>query len=207
MPAASQSVAEADRLEAAWAGEFGDAYIERNRSAHGRRGDFWRRLLASYPARSVLEVGCNIGGNLQHIEAGDLCGLDVNANALAELKRRYPHVTAVESTARYLPFVDRSFELVFTCGVLIHQPQGTLPQVMAEIVRVSRRYVLAVEYAAASPSEVPYRGLPRSLFKRDFGRLYAAMFPCLRLLESGFLSKAAGWDDDTYWLFEKENSR
>ena len=41
------------------------------------------------------------------------------------------------------------------------------------------------------------------MFKRDFGGMYLSLFPELTLRKTGFLSKAEGWDDVTYWLFEK----
>ena len=74
---------------------------------------------------------------------------------------------------------------------------------MAEIVRCSRRHVLCGEYYAERPTEIPYRGHRGALFKRDFGALYRTRFPELTLLDQGFLSKADGWDDVTWWMFEK----
>jgi hypothetical protein len=108
------------------------------------------------------------------------------------------------SPARDLPFKDRRFDLVFTTGVLIHQPPTALPIVMTEIVRCSNRYVLCGEYYASEPTEVSYRGESGALFKRDYGGLYQKLFPELTLLESGFLPKEAGaWDDVTFWVFER----
>jgi hypothetical protein len=72
---------------------------------------------------------------------------------------------------------------------------------MSEIVRCSRRYVLCAEYCADQLTEVPYRGQEGALFKRDYGSLYAEIFPELRLADRGFLSRADGWDDVTWWLF------
>ena len=107
---------------------------------------------------SAIEIGSNVGANLQwvvrHIPPADVYGVDVNQTALRRLRRRLPGVNAVASRARDLPFRDRWFDLAFTCGVLIHQPESTLPLVMSEVVRVSRRYVLAVEYYAEESTEV-----------------------------------------------------
>jgi spore coat polysaccharide biosynthesis protein SpsF len=137
------------------------------------------------------------------VPIGATYGVDINQEALARLRADVPGVNAVTSTARDLPFRDGWFDLSFTTGVLIHQPESTLPLVMAEIARVSRRYVLCGEYHASETEEVPYRGQPGSLFKRDYGTLYRELFPELRLVEQGFLSRDQGWDDVTWWLFEK----
>jgi spore coat polysaccharide biosynthesis protein SpsF len=200
---------EAHRLERLWSGTFGDAYVERNRAAGAGRDGIWAPLFQKYPVARVLEVGCNVGQNLRwlaaHVPPHEVYGVDVNRGALEEVRRTVPAVNALWSPARALPFRDGWFDLAFTTGVLIHQPPATLPLVMAEIVRCSRRYILCGEYAAGTPTEVSYRGETGALFKRDFGAYYRELFPNLRLLEQGFLPRSEGvWDDVTYWLFEKE---
>lgn len=199
---------EARRLEALWSGAFGDAYVERNRAAGDVRASFWRATLDALPVRRVLEVGCNVGANLrwiaERLPAHNIFGIDVNATALNELRTAIPGVNALLCPARELPFRDCWFDLVFTMGVLIHQPESTLPLVMSEIVRCSRRFVLCGEYFAEQTTEVAYRGQHGALFKRDYGRLYRDMFPELRLVQQQFLGRDDGWDDVTVWLFEKE---
>ena len=199
--------AEAVRLEQLWTDEFGDAYVERNRAAGEVRASFWKTVLTEFPAQRVLEVGCNVGANLRWIAsvipAHQVYGLDINLKALAELHQNLPGINALWGPARELPFRDRWFDLVFTIGVLIHQPESTLPLVMAEIVRCSRRYVLCGEYYAEQTIEVTYRGQSGALFKRNYGRLYQELFPELILRKQGFLGRDEGWDDVTYWVFEK----
>jgi len=197
---------DAARLEALWSGEFGDAYTERNEAAGEGRRRFWRTMLDEFPAACVLEVGCNLGANLRWIASegasGAVWGVDINLHALRQLRRAVPVVRPVAAAALGLPFGDRAFDLVFTVGVLIHQPPDALPAVMAEIVRCSRRFVLCGEYYAAEPTEVPYRGQTGALFKRDYGGLYQELFPRLALRKQAFLSRADGWDDVTFWMFE-----
>jgi pseudaminic acid biosynthesis-associated methylase len=196
------------RLEALWAGEFGDDYVVRNRAAGEGRRPFWEARLAALGFGSALEVGCNVGGNLvwlaELIGAENVAGVDVNERALEILRERVPGIDVRRAAARELPFEDGAFELAFTTGVLIHQPPDELPQVMDEIVRCSRRYVLCGEYRADDLEEVPYRGQEGALFRHDYGRLYQERHPSLRLVEEGFLPRSEGvWDDITYWVFEK----
>lgn len=198
---------EAQRLERLWAGDFGDAYVDRNRVAGDVRSAFWHAVLHEFPARRVLEIGCSVGGNLrwvaEQIPAQDVYGIDINERALAELREHVPGVNALRSPARELPFRDAWFDLVFTMGVLIHQPDTTLPLVISEMVRCSRRYVLCGEYFAEDTIEVPYRGQSGALLKRDYGRIVQELCPDLALRKQGFLAKDQGWDDVTYWIFEK----
>jgi pseudaminic acid biosynthesis-associated methylase len=198
---------ESERLEQLWSGSFGDEYVDRNASFDSRE-PFWRELLTEYPCNRVLEVGCNLGGNLEWVakfrSPENVFGIDVNRKALALLRERVPGVNGVWSPARDLPFRDAWFELVFSMGVLIHQPESTLALVMNEMVRCSRRFVLCGEYHADAVVEVPYRGEEGALFKRDYGRLFVDLFPQLRVVQTGFLGRDVGWDDVTWWLFQKQ---
>ena len=51
-----------------------------------------------------------------------------------------------------------------------------------------------------------YQGQKNRLFKRDFGKLIIENFP-VKLLDYGFhwghIYDAAGFDDITWWIFEK----
>lgn len=207
MSSTPSSPAETVRLEQLWSGGFGDAYLERNRNAGHHRAAFWETLLSAVSTQRVLEVGCNVGANLQHIATHippiNVYGIDINQKALVELHHTVPGVNALYSPARELPFRDRWFDLVFTMGVLIHQPESTLPLVMAEIVRCSRQYILCGEYFAPETTEVPYRDQSGALFKRDYGRIYQDLFPELSLRQHFFLGRDEGWDDVTIWLFER----
>ncbi len=202
-----QKKAEVKRLESLWAGDFGDDYVDRNKGVQSYRSKFWTEVLNEFPVKRVLEVGCNIGGNIAWIARSvapeEVWGLDVNRKALQQLRRDQPGVNAVFSPARELPFRDGWFDMTFTMGVLIHQPPEALPLVMSEIVRCSKRYVLCGEYFSEELTEVPYRGQSGALFKRNFGKDYQSLFPELKLRKQGFLSKDEGWDDVTYWIFEK----
>jgi pseudaminic acid biosynthesis-associated methylase len=200
-------VRNAERLEQLWAGDFGDAYTERNRGAVDRK-EFWRGLIDSHPFADALEVGCNVGDNLLALSGLlsplALAGVDVNAAALAIARAALPEADLQHVPARELPFPDGAFELVFTAMVLIHQPDETLGAVMEEIVRCSNRYVLSIEYESTERVDVPYREQEGALFKRPYGQLYAATFPQLRPVADGFLGQAEGWDDVTWWLFEQQ---
>jgi pseudaminic acid biosynthesis-associated methylase len=183
--------------------------VQRNANAANGRQAFWDDLLGRFPLRTVLEVGCNVGGNVHWLAKAlnprDLYGVDINEEALADLRRDSPGVNAVWSPARTLPFRDGQFDLTFTTGVLIHQAPETLPLVMGELVRCSRRYVLCGEYHADELTEVPYRGQEGALWKRDWGKLYVDLFPELQQRATGFLPRGpdSSWDDVTWWMFEK----
>lgn len=201
----------AGELERLWAGDFGNAYVARNSEAQKGREGFWSERVEQLGPDSVLEVGCNLGGNLRPLRelmpSGRLAGIDVNESALTECRKAVPDADLQIASAYEIPFEDSSFDLVFTTGVLIHLPPGKVEVAMAEIVRCSGRYVLCGEYRADTEEEVRYRGHQGALFRRDYGGMYERLHPRLDLLDSGFLPAAdetSSWDDVTWWLFEKQ---
>ena len=196
-------------LEDLWSGDFGDAYVDRNRNAAHGRDAFWRERVEQLAPASVLEIGCNIGGNLRPLSRflpeGRLAGIDVNETALGVATEQVPSAELQVGSAYEVPFADGEFDLVFTTGVLIHLPPDGVGKAIDEIVRCSGKYVLCGEYFAETEEEVAYRGHDGALFRRDYGGIYQERHPGLKLLDKGFLaaSEDSSWDDVTWWLFER----
>src|SRR6476646_5159320 len=119
-------ITEAERLEQLWSGSFGNDYVDCRLEDYAERAGFWLPLIEELQPASVLEVGCNVGANLQwiaqRVPPARVVGVDVNSRALRLLEERAHGVRAMHAPARDLPFADRSFDLVFTVGLLMHQP-------------------------------------------------------------------------------------
>lgn len=182
-----------------WAGAFGDDYGKRNVVDPNSRLDFWRSAMEFCQPTTVLEVGANRGHNLiaiQTVSPGtDVCGIDINASAANEARSNGIAVdvgSALELASRY---GHKSKDMVLTAGLLIHIPPADLQRVMQQIVDVSSKYILAVEYYAEAETEVEYRGHAGKLWKRNFGRLYQDMGCTLH--SEGV---AGGFDACSYWL-------
>jgi hypothetical protein len=90
--------------------------------------------------------------------------------------------------------------------VLIHVPPEDLLDVMKKMHEWTSKYIVIAEYFNRTPVSIEYQGRPGLLFKRDFGSMFADNFD-VRLVDYGFLwgriFDAAGFDDITWWLFEK----
>ena len=95
---------------------------------------------------------------------------------------------------------------MFSCGVLIHIHPDDLLSNMQKMFDYSKRYILIAEYFNRTPIMIGYQGEKDRLFKRDFGKLFAENFSST-LVDYGFLwghvYDSAGFDDITWWLFEK----
>lgn len=190
-----------------WADKFGDEYTERN--TDGARYPLIRRVLDFIAPESVLEVGANRGLNLQafaeHGRVYSLYGTEPNQVAAWHLRKIADVVTP--DYADSLSFDSGLFDLVFTCGVLIHIPTDKLAKSMSEIHRVSKRWIACAEYFAPQEEMIPYRGQINALWRRDYGGLYLEQFPDLKAIDTGFLWKrTTGLDNLVYHIFEKPNA-
>lgn len=197
-----------------WTGEFGERYLERNNYAEWKIEQVrtaFGRMLKNARVDSVLEVGCNIGLNM--IALNQLYP-DVELHAVEPFKKAYDTIRARNvvkpenlhnCSAFELPLADKSVDLAFTSGVLIHIAPGDLGRATDEIFRVSRRYVLCAEYFSHTPEEVVYHNQNALLWKRDFGGFYLDRYPSLKCVDYGFLwmRELSHYDDLTWWLMEK----
>lgn len=176
-----------------WAGDFGDQYTERNadpRSIASRAAFFADVLNRTVGVRTVLEIGANIGQNLQAIRAllpeCKFTAVELNSDAAAELEN-IPNTRVLRQSVLDLP-IDQldTHHLTFTAGVLIHINPDRLVDVYDRLYHWSERYVLISEYYNPTPVEVTYRGHERQLFKRDFAGEFMDRFPDVDLVDYGF---------------------
>lgn len=191
-----------------WYGKFGTEYTARNDRDFSPRYEWWRLVCEKYDFDNVLEVGCNNGMNISHIASqldhpSMAWGCDINPAALELAKQRHPGLNIVMASGLDLPFKDDYFGMVFTAGVLIHQTPATVETMMQEIIRVSRQYVMAIEYENDIFTEIPYRGLTGALFKGPWGEVYEKRYG-LKLIEKVYLDKEMGFDRCCAWCLTKK---
>jgi pseudaminic acid biosynthesis-associated methylase len=191
---------------ALWTSGFGREYTDRNDREMPGRVAAWREMIGGLPIESVLEVGCNVGWNLTYLSrigSYRLVGVEPQPDAARRGRRRGDEFAILEGNAFDLPFKDRSFDLVFTSGVLIHIHPRDLSAALAEIERVSRRFVLYVEYDHPNEVELAYRGQGGALWKRDHAAAWLAAAPALRPVRRGWWGRDHDYDDCGWCLFEK----
>lgn len=198
-------------MRAWWEGPGGDEYMRRNATTPEdvhRRAIALRRPFSRLDPQpeTVLEVGCGPGATLAALRVvlpdAVLYAVEPNESARAMASTLVHDATVLDGHAEAIPAADRSIDLVLTAGCLIHVPPDRLPGAMAEIARVSRRYVAAIEYFAPECEPILYHGEYR-IWRQDFGRLYVEAG--LRHVAHDFFWKPGGdgFDNTVCWLLEK----
>lgn len=199
-----------------WTDEYADSYSLKNSvfdNELGRQG--WAKILnkADLVQKTFLEVGCNIGRNLDQLSLLNPelkpSVVEINPKALEFVCSRHELQRSFCGPVQEASFPSESFELVFTSGVLIHVPPDDLLDVMAKMYEWSSKYIVIAEYFNRTPVSIEYQGRPNLLFKRDFGGMFADNFDA-KIVDYGFLwgriFDASGFDDITWWLFEKNSA-
>lgn len=197
-----------------WATTYANDYIEKNSRFDNSLGaEAWRQVLAKTEGKvdSYLECGCNIGRNIDQLKmlipGARPSVIEISKPAFDLVTSRHDFDRAFNGAIMEADFAAASFDLVFTMGVLIHINPDQLLDHMRRMFEYSRRYVLMGEYFNRTPVSIEYRGQMNMLFKRDFGKLFIENFD-VKLVDYGFLwghlYDKAGFDDITWWLFEKK---
>jgi len=100
-----------------------------------------KRILEGFPSdvQSVLDVGCGTGWMLEalrsHYRFG--VGMDFAVEGLRQVKSG-----CVQGICTSLPFKAASFDLILCAELIEHLDDEALTQLVAEINRVARRYIL-----------------------------------------------------------------
>jgi SAM-dependent methyltransferase len=120
------------------------------------RSEFLAELLTEHgttPDAKILEVGCNVGRNLQVLwEHGFrlLTGIEINPAAIETMGREYPDMAAAAdiqlgSAETVLPTMSTGFDTVFTMAVLVHLHPDSDPVVHPNIARICNRLLVTIE--------------------------------------------------------------
>ena len=158
-------------LESYWSGADDDT-----QDTAGKRRSAWLADLSQFrEVRSVMELGCGAGRNLfvlqQRFPGVALYGLDINPEGMAHARR---HVKGEFTLGNLYDLEsvlgDRSVDLIFTMGVLIHLHPDTLPGLIRSMRRRARKYLVFVEQVSPDNEVVkgPARWRPTRRMTGDY---------------------------------------
>ena len=201
--------------ESFWAGDFGDEYIQRNKSDRllaSNLNFFSKALKSAGKINSVIEFGSNVGMNLKALKLlypyQEQFGIEINSKAASELQSFIGEKNVFNGSI--LDFKsDAKFDLSLIKGVLIHINPEMLSDTYEKLYLVSTKYILLCEYFNPVPVEINYRGHNDRLFKRDFCGEMLDKYSDLKLIDYGFVYKrdtAFSQDNINWFLIKKIGS-
>jgi spore coat polysaccharide biosynthesis protein SpsF len=132
---------------------------------------FIYHLTLGLGAKTVLEAGCNVGNNLCGFPPSfNVYGIDMNKKALRKAREKYPTFHFDEGSIINMPYKDSQFDLVFTRGVLIHVNQNDMPNAIKEILRVSKKWIINIEYFGEDGKMIKWKRGDNLLWYRDMSK-------------------------------------
>ena len=195
-----------------WKNEYSSSYIEKNNKFNDEMGcKAWKKMLSkTQDLESFLECGSNIGRNIGFLQTlypnSKQSIIEISSEAFKKINDKYK-LHQSQNCSILDSDLKNTFDLVFTMGVLIHIHPDELIDNIKKIYDYSHRYILIGEYYNRTPISIEYQGKKDLLFKMDFGKLIAENFN-VSIMDYGFLwgyfYDDAGFDDFTWWLFEKK---
>lgn len=131
-----------------WTFRGGEDYFleQEGQPARTMRAAWIADRLAAYRPLSILEVGCGYGKLMREIGQRldiPIVGVDFSAPQLDRARDFLVETRGVElilARGEALPFADRSFDMVVTSAVVLHNPPALAERIRREVVRVARRY-------------------------------------------------------------------
>lgn len=121
--------------------------------------------LVALPAQvdSMLDVGCGTAVNLAHVadllSARRAVGVEPNQQTVEALRinhRDDSRLSFHTASAHRLPFETSSFDLVICWSVLHWVGRDNYLQALGELIRVSKSWLLVMDFVPAEPFRVPY---------------------------------------------------
>lgn len=156
---------------------------------HPHRALLVEKIAAYSPLREILELGCNCGPNLywiaKKIRPARMVGVDINAMAIQEgiallhSEGIFNAELRVGSARAMGEFPDRSFDLVFTDAVLIYVAPDKIEEVIREMLRISRKALVLLEWHLERKEEDPSGSgiYHKGCWKRNYVNLLSRFIP------------------------------
>lgn len=112
--------------------------------------------------QSVLECGCNVGANLFAIHSLNseirLRGVDINISPIEFGKKKFMEL-GIDVDMSVLRLQDlgaidsKSVDVAYTSAVLQHIPREFIPDILSNMIRISRKHVVIWELHGFSPAD------------------------------------------------------
>ncbi len=132
-----------------WCERGGDPYFAEQEAVQHRalRSQFIVDEIRKLEYDSLLEIGCGYGKqlkNLKRLSSTFIAGIDFSRSQLLKAREVCFDVSPclVEADAESLPFKDKTFDVVLSSAVILHNDYEKARRILSEMIRVSRKYLI-----------------------------------------------------------------
>jgi cyclopropane fatty-acyl-phospholipid synthase-like methyltransferase len=129
------------------------------------------KLLDKNPSRAILDIGCGLGGTAYYLQQhgwGKVCGIDIEENAIAYAKMRYPQLNFIQCDVNKIDtqFSPNQFDLLisFNAFFSFYDQAGAL-QSLSSVAKPGASLILFDYAHSQSIPENPFPGSSVSHFK------------------------------------------
>lgn len=147
-----------------WASPYDEPNFPIAYSKHNKRSQYLLSVLPKYVKNneSILEIGCNIGRNLNALYNNgytNLSGIDINTEALQKSKHVYPKLKAnlFNKTVEEWVLENRKYDCIYTMAVMVHLPYES-DWVFRRISKKAKKTLITIE----DEENVPWKHFPRN---------------------------------------------
>jgi len=117
------------------------------------RSKYLSEIIKQYCSNTenVLEIGCNIGRNLNYLKSFyEVNGIEISSHAVNLMRATYPqladsriYIGDAKEIIKDIP--DNSFDVIYSMAVLMHIHPTVPDSFWQDIVRISRKYIITIE--------------------------------------------------------------
>jgi SAM-dependent methyltransferase len=134
-----------------WDG-WSDNYSRQKPQQKIDKAHYWLlKKLEEIKPKTVLEIGCGFGRNLRFLSdhlsyPARFVGFDISESMVRKARTRLDDKVLLGcGDINFLPFRDKSYDLVFTHATLMHVPEQSIRKAISELRRVTKDHLVIVE--------------------------------------------------------------
>ncbi|MFH1799447.1 MAG: class I SAM-dependent methyltransferase [Candidatus Omnitrophota bacterium] len=166
-----------------WVKRGGETYFEEQEAVQDRtlRSQFIASEIKQISFSSLLEIGCGYSKQLKSLYSPGISffGCDFSRPQLLKGKEYFPDMAArvAEADAEFLPFKDKSFDVVMSSAVILHNKHPKARKIISEMIRVSKKYLVHNEDTDVTFSRYGY-DLTKTYKSMNFRIVGSKEIPC-----------------------------
>lgn len=166
-----------------WRTRGGETYFDEQEAVQDRteRSLFIADQVKKLSFGSLLEVGCGYSKQLKNLHQPGIffAGCDFSRPQLLKGREYFPVLAGrvAEADAEFLPFKDKSFDVVMSSAVILHNKYPKAKKIIAEMIRVSKKYLIHNEDTDITFSRYGY-DLTKTYRAMNFKIVMSQEIPC-----------------------------